>query len=133
MNSQISTPTMHSIAYVESGKTRLYVEVIQVIESRHRLWVRPLCLSEYDPEALRTGHYSLADVYDLRGGSDLVWPASVFREALDMDWLEILTVLSPEAPALGMLAKQKPEQAKLAKHKLSQFLAAVAPKYSALD
>ena len=127
MNSKISTPTIHSIAYVDSEENRLYVEVIQVIESRDRLWVRPLCLSEYDPAALLKGHRRLVEVYDLRGGSDLVWPATIFCEALDMDWLEVLTVLSPEAPALGMLANQKPEQAQLAHRKLRQFLAAVAP------
>ena len=125
MKSEITAPSVHGIAFVENGDSRLYAEVTQVIESRDRLWVRPLCLSEYDPNILGQGHRALLNVYDLRGGSDLVWPAAVFREALDTDWMEILVFLSPEAPALGMLANQAPSHAQLAKQKLRQFLAAV--------
>jgi hypothetical protein len=125
MKSKISTPTIHSIAYVENGEHRLHAEVIQVIESRDRLWVRPLCLCAYHPDERLRGHQTLVEVYDLRGGSDLVWPAAVFNEALDIDWIEILTRLSPEAPALGMRASQDPTHAQAAKQKLRQFLAVV--------
>ena len=112
---------VHEIVHVPLDATRLYCELIQVIELRDRLWVRPLCLCEYDEQAFSQGHLDIQELMDLRGSSDLVWPAHLFVEVLDMEWVDILMRLEPEAPALGMLAKQNPEQAQKARHALRQF------------
>ena len=119
-------PAVHEIVHVPLDATRLYCEVIQVVELRDRLWVRPLCLCEYDPQALQEGVLQLQDVVDMRGSSDLVWPAEIFNEVLDMEWMEVLMRLPPEAPALGMLANQDPEQAKKAREALRRFWSLVS-------
>ena len=140
MTSGNTTPAVHEIVRVEIDAMRLYAEVIQVIEPRAgqrlvsegyeptdgpRLWVRPVCICEADSTEALPGEFLLGQVFDLRGGSDLVWPAEVFGEVLDTEWMEILMHLQPDAPALGMLAIQEPSQARIANQKLRQFLAAV--------
>ena len=118
-------PAVHEIVHVPSDAIRLYCEVIQVIELRDRLWVRPLCLCQYDFPSIQEGYLQLQDAIDLRGSSDLVWPAQLFNEVLDMEWMEISMRLPPEAPALGMLAHQNPEQAQRARQALREFWALV--------
>ena len=113
-------PTVHAIVYVELAHTRLYAELIQVIESRQRSWVRPLCLCEY--QSLNESVPFPQALYDIRGGADLVWPTAVFTEAIDTDMLPILMELSPDAPALGTKLKPQSPQEKEAKRKLNQFL-----------
>ncbi|MEM9135778.1 MAG: hypothetical protein AAGB01_00310 [Cyanobacteria bacterium P01_F01_bin.42] len=140
MTSKGLEPTVHEIVHVEIDSLRLYAEVIQVINARAnqrlvsegyqhasgpRLWVRPLCICEINSGEISLGAFQPEQVFDLRGGSDLVWPAEVFREVLDTEWMQILVHLQPEAPALGMLAFQEPSQAELASQKLRQFLSAV--------
>ena len=140
MTSGNTAPAVHEIVYVETSGLRLYAEVIQVIQARTgqrlisegyqptegpRLWVRPLCICELSPADSLYPAITPSQIYDLRGGSDLVWPAEVFGEVLDTEWMEIITHLGPEAPALGMLAIQEPFQAELANQKLRQFLAAI--------
>lgn len=134
------TPAVHEIVFVETAGLRLYAEVIQVIDARAghrlvsegyrptngpRLWVRPLCICESNVPPVVNGDFTCGQVYDLRGGSDLVWPAEVFENALDTEWMRIIPHLRPDAPALGMLAFQEPSQANLAHQKLRQFLAAI--------
>ena len=140
MTSGNTAPAVHEIVCVEIEAMRLYTEVIQVIAARAgqrlvsegyestdgpRLWVRPICICESDLTDVFPGEFRLGQVFDLRGGSDLVWPADVFREVLDTEWMEIIPHLRPDAPALGMLAIQEPAQAQLANQKLRQFLAVV--------
>ena len=55
-----------------------------------------------------------------------MWPAEIFNEVLDMEWMEVLMRLPPEAPALGMLANQDPEQAKKAREALRRFWSLVS-------
>ena len=119
-------PAVHEIVHVPLDATRLYCELIQVIEQRDRFWVRPLSLCHYEPESLQGGYLQLQEVIDLRGSSDLVWPASLFEEVLDMEWMEVLMKLPPEAPALGMLAHQNPEQAQMARQALKKFWSLVS-------
>jgi hypothetical protein len=90
------------ILYLEHQTSRLYAEVIQMISERNLCWVRPLALLtpvqaapcqssqtlNEDPE--RT---SLA-LYDMRQGSDLFCPPSLFQAALDTDVISLLTRLN---------------------------------------
>jgi hypothetical protein len=64
----------------------LLAEVIEVIPHRQRLWLRPLCLGYY-------ADHRLAEVWDLREDSHLLWPNQDFEVALDVDALELLTRL----------------------------------------
>ena len=77
------------IVSLECGDTCLHSEVIQVVEARQICWVRPLMLvglvSQQWPEK-----YTLSD---LRDGSDLLWPLSLFRAALDTEVISLLTQL----------------------------------------
>ena len=140
MTSGNTVPAVHEIVCVEIDAMRLYAEVIQLIAPREgqrlvsegyeasngpRLWVRPICICEAASEFAVPGEFRVGQVFDLRGGSDLVWPADVFGEVLDTEWMAILVHLRPDAPALGMLSIQEPSQARIANQKLRQFLAAV--------
>ena len=78
------------IVCLEHENTRLYAEIIEVVASRQVCWVRPLMLAVALPEQLT--------LYDLRLGADLVWPASLFRPALDTEVIPLLVQLDdPDA------------------------------------
>ncbi|MCM1983063.1 hypothetical protein [Lyngbya confervoides] len=123
----VTSSEVYEVVYAERDCHRLYAEVIQKIEGRKRLWVRPLCLCEYEPRVLCSDPLTLRQIHDVRGDSDLVWPAVVFTQALDQDWLAVLTGLSPEAPSLGMRSTGGLNQAGEAKQKLRQFLQEIKP------
>ena len=113
------------ILYLEHQRARLYTEVIQVIVERRVCWVRPIALvmiaderpSENQlsenrlPESKATSFpldpAQLADpnlviLHDLRQGSDLLCPASLFTAALDTDVLPVLATLdSLKTPESG--------------------------------
>lgn len=79
------------IVYLEHQYTRLYAEVIQIVESRQVGWLRPLMLV-----ASPSGDYLDPDrstLYDLRQGADLLWPIALFRPALDTEVLPLFTCL----------------------------------------
>lgn len=103
------------IVCLEHEGTRLYAEVIQVVESRQVCWVRPLLLVEFSnltqlPEVTsgRTltdcNHQSIdPPLYDLRPTADLLWPLSLFRPALDTEVLPLLVQLLAREPQLDPL------------------------------
>lgn len=62
----------------------LYGEVVQVISKRELCWVRPLILAK---KSLET------EVVDVRLTSDLIFPINLFRPALDVEVIPILTHL----------------------------------------
>ena len=124
MKSGTVAPSVHEIVYVEQSEFRLYSEVIQVVQTRDRLWVRPLCLCEYESVPILES-LTPQQVYDLRGGSDLVWPGAVFQNALDFEWIKILEHLPADAPSLGMLFQDESPRAQAARQKLRQFLGRV--------
>lgn len=76
------------IVFLEHEHSRLYAEVVQFVESRQLCWVRPIALvtdldcfwTDCDPAKLQ----------DLRQGSDLICPARLFHEALDIEVLPLL-------------------------------------------
>jgi hypothetical protein len=98
------------ILYLEHQNARLYAEVIQVIEERRMCWVRPIVLttthddwSESNPSLSNSETISEAidpldplesNLYDLRQGSDLLCPSSLFKVALDTNILPILATLN---------------------------------------
>lgn len=90
------------IVYLEEGDTRLYAEVIQIVVSRSLCWVRPLLLE------INSGDES--QITDLREASDLLWSISLFRPALDV---EVITLISqvlleePKAQTTSNLRKQQ--------------------------
>lgn len=77
------------IVGLEHKSTCLYGEIIEFVESRQVCWVRPLMLAvvEVDSESLLT-------LCDLRLGADLLWPASLFRPALDTEVIPLLVQLN---------------------------------------
>lgn len=83
------------IVCLEHETTRLYAEVVDVITSRQICWVRPLMLvvSSGDDNSLTELSSKLLRVYDLRQGADLLWPASLFRAALDTEVISLLVEL----------------------------------------
>lgn len=79
------------IVCLEDGGDRLYAEVIQIVKPRQLAWVRPLMLVIAEPELS-------SSLYDLRQGSDLLWPAKLFRAALDTEVISLLSQL--DAPPI---------------------------------
>ncbi|MEW6494891.1 MAG: hypothetical protein AB1589_20580 [Cyanobacteriota bacterium] len=88
------------IVCLEHETTRLYADVVEVIASRQICWVRPLMLvvSSEDDNPLTDLSSEQLRVYDLRQGADLLWPASLFRAALDTEVISLLVELeNPDA------------------------------------
>lgn len=100
------------IVYLEHETTRLYAEVIDVVASRQVCWVRPLMIAvatndqEDLPPFASSEHLIL---YNLCHGSDLLWPTSLFRPALDTEVIPLLVLLDcPDAqPANSSEARQQ--------------------------
>ena len=78
------------IVYLEEGNTRLYAEVIQVVVSRQLCWVRPLLLE------INSGEES--EISDLRKAFDLIWPINLFRPALDVEAIGLISQVLLEEP-----------------------------------
>ncbi len=102
LSEQFSTDSTHSfqpsqIVCLEHDSSRLYAEVVQVAEPRQVCWVRPLALITGDPaiavESL------LGELHDLRQGSDLLLPISLFRLAIDTEVMPVLAQLYSDHPA----------------------------------
>lgn len=85
----------YQIVYLEHQQTRLYAEVIQVVQARRTCWVRPLILSVSSTNQLSPAFWSepVPKLYDLRQGADLLWPIALFRAALDAEVIPLLTQL----------------------------------------
>ncbi|MFB2938465.1 hypothetical protein ACE1B6_24725 [Aerosakkonemataceae cyanobacterium BLCC-F154] len=98
------------IVCLEHQETRLYAEVIQIVESRQMAWVRPLMLVSLsnllDSESVT--------LYDLRLGADLLWPSNLFRPALDTEVLPLFSHLET--------SKSQDENQQLAHQQLQRFV-----------
>ncbi len=111
----------HQIVYLQVDRVRLFAEVIQVVVDRQVLWLRPLVLKVPDIESdslavevtIATNvdaDHACSDrggwdngrsvIYDLRLGSDLLWPMTWVKPALDIEVLPLLAALGPESPKL---------------------------------
>ena len=85
----------HQIVCLEHTTRHLYAEVIEVVEWRQICWLRPLMLAvtpienedltRMTPQSLR--------LYDLRQGSDLLWPTKFLRRVLDTEVIPLFAQL----------------------------------------
>ena len=100
----------HQIVSLDHEGTRLYAELIQVVESRQMWWVRPLLLGFF-PSG-QPSEQSL--IYDLRSSAHLVWPIALFRPAFDTEVIPLLSHLLALDPQL--------EQDPTAQQQLNQFV-----------
>jgi hypothetical protein len=100
------------ILYLEYHSSRLYTEVIQVVEARGICWVRPIALIVADEELITPSSPQLQAhnfyrvelegtcydhpvlLYDLRQSSDLLYPAKLFNAAIDIEVIPILAILN---------------------------------------
>ncbi|ACK65718.1 conserved hypothetical protein [Rippkaea orientalis PCC 8801] len=82
------------IVSLDHHYSRLYGEIIQVIESRDLCWVRPLFLVILDDNLGSINDlFSPKVLVDVRLTSDLLYPTKLFRPALDTEiipWLNQL-------------------------------------------
>lgn len=101
----------YQIVSLEHEGTRLYAELIQVVESRQMWWVRPLLLGFF-PSGQPSDQPS--PIYDLRSSAHLLWPITSFRPALDTEVIPLLSHLLALEPQL--------EQDSAAQHQLNQFV-----------
>ncbi|MGV0024134.1 hypothetical protein [Phormidesmis priestleyi] len=104
------------IVCLEHEATRLYAEVVQIIEARYLCWARPLVLiTESD---LEDSHQpiDLQNLYDLRQGADLLLPTVLFRQALDTEVIPLLSQL------YGLEGEAKGQQAIAAHQSLHQLI-----------
>ncbi len=84
------------IVCLEHGSSRLYAEVVQVADQRQVCWVRPLALVVDD---LAIAVEAPPELHDLRQGSDLLLPISLFRPAIDTEVMPVLNHLYSENSA----------------------------------
>ncbi len=74
-----------------ADKSRLYVELIQVVIERQLCWVRPLLLVNFNQEPEL--------VTDLRDASDLLWSVNSFVPAIDTEVIKFYSpILAKESP-----------------------------------
>jgi hypothetical protein len=85
----------NQIVCLAADRQFLFGEMVQHVVSRQQCWVRPLVLAVALNEAARLEAIGNADWdwYDLRQGSDLLLPQQLFREALDMEVLPLMSLL----------------------------------------
>lgn len=118
-NSLDSPLKVNQVVCLEHQGNNLYGEVIQLIPERQLCWFRPLCLvvsgetaSQLKLEGIKRSpescqeqqddslilsqsfaEYSTRELIDLQSGSDLLWPESLFRPALDTEIIDFLPQL----------------------------------------
>ena len=115
---------VNQIVCLEHLGNNLYGEVIQLITERQLCWFRPLCLvistdsaidsvqnrierspnnrsesqkyllSEQENVARISRNTDGSEIIDLQSGSDLLWPDSLFRPALDIEIISLLPYLA---------------------------------------
>lgn len=86
---------LRQIVCLEHQATRLYGEVIQIVETRQVGWIRPLVMAEFPAENPLSGQPIF---YDLRSSADLLWPLALFRPALDTEVAPLLLQLLASEP-----------------------------------
>lgn len=100
------------------GDTALFAELIQMATpvgqtastEVRRCWVRPLALVEpFSRVKILFQDPSAVQIYDLRDGSDLLWPAHLFRAAIDTEVVSLLASLADgkEQGGTRAIAQQK--------------------------
>lgn len=95
-NQTFSQFTSHQIVCIEGKDSFLYSEVIQIIVKRQLCWARPLLLAKFSDSftTARDNFPTTEQIIDLREGSDLLLPLSLFRPALDTEIIPLITQLN---------------------------------------
>lgn len=115
--------TPQQIVYLANQSHRLYCEVIQVVESRHLCWVRPLCLVDMaEEQEICPQFFAPKLLMDVRSTSDLLYPIILFQPALDTEVIPLLSQLKSSDDSIN----NNP----IAKEKLHQFITKVWQEYS---
>ena len=110
------------IVCLELDGTFLYAEVVQIVEARRLCWARPLVLFIDSLEAASSQlseprSNGLPNWHDLRQGADLLLPIILFRQALDVEAIPVLSSLY----SLDEIADSTPHAAK-ASHQVREFI-----------
>jgi len=92
-NVALSTFQDGQIIYLQHETLRLYAETIQIIKTRKLCWARPLALIQLPAERYSDRDEALM-LHDLRQGSDLLLPISLFQIALDTEALPVIAQLN---------------------------------------
>lgn len=97
MNDKVSSTSdllfkVNQIICLEYQHTCLYGEVIQLIPDRGLCWFRPICIavSNFDDNQASDSQ----QLINLQSGSDLLWPITLFRPALDIEVISLLAKLN---------------------------------------
>ena len=77
----------NQIVCLEHQNKSLYGEAIELIAERGLCWFRPMCLVVRADE---NSELESARFVDLQSNSDLLWPAILFRPALDFEIIDYL-------------------------------------------
>jgi hypothetical protein len=108
------------IVCLDHQASSLYGEVIQLIPHRQRCWFRPLCLViSSDTESLLEPDFpgqleyvhsqatEMGILINVQAGSDLLWPDSLFRPALDTEIIYLLPQLKDTSHHSGNRTSQQ--------------------------
>ncbi|WP_035993036.1 hypothetical protein [Leptolyngbya sp. KIOST-1] len=88
------------IVFLECRQTRLYAEVIQVLEPRSTGWIRPLALVNGD-DVIPLGTAFDTAIAELNKPAvpDMLWPLDQLQPALDTEVIPLIANLSAKAGA----------------------------------
>ncbi len=102
----MATYVSGQVVYLTCDQTRLYVEIIQVLEDRQLGWVRPLMLvtPARPPLVHSTGVLGTGAPADRPEVPDMLWPLGQFYPALDTDVVSCLTPPSAQAATVTAAA-----------------------------
>ena len=99
---------VNEIICLENDCRYLYGEVIQLLPSRGLCWFRPMCLVVSQGSGDRPSPIiEPTQLIDLQSGSDLLWPITLFRPALDTEVVSLLPLLGDRySPSVNTSNKQ---------------------------
>ncbi|MEB3309185.1 MAG: hypothetical protein VKJ02_03050 [Snowella sp.] len=112
-DSLIGSFNPQQIVCMEHQQSYLYGEVVQIIESKKLCWMRPLLLAIFPATAQPIDSFSDAqELLDLRLSSDVAYPLTLFRPALDTEVIPLISQLSSldEPKEVNLNSKQKLHQ-----------------------
>jgi hypothetical protein len=113
------------IVCIVVDRSLLFGEVVQHIAARRQCWVRPLVLAVALTPTAHINTIGDADWqwYDLRQGSDLLLPEQLFRAALDVEVLPLMTLLFQAE------AKVRSDSDEIARQQIHGFVQQVCQSY----
>lgn len=99
---------VNEIICLENHSRYLYGEVIQLLPNRGLCWFRPMCLVVFKESGDRPSPIiEPTQLIDLQSGSDLLWPITLFRPALDTEVVSLLPLLGDRySPSVNTPNKQ---------------------------